>query len=52
MKKVWTLVFIILCAMFIGFETVAKMIGIPSYNIGYTLAVICFAAALLAGAKR
>jgi hypothetical protein len=46
------LIGILLAGFFLAAETVGKMIGFPTYNAGYILAVISFLGAMVLGTRR
>ncbi|GAA4725203.1 hypothetical protein [Brevibacillus fulvus] len=51
-NKVIVFVLIVLCALFIGFETVAKAMSLTTHNIGYVLGLLLFLLALVYGSKN
>ncbi|CAJ1003215.1 MULTISPECIES: hypothetical protein [Bacillales] len=46
------LLFIVLAAVFFGVETFAKVVNVPTYNIGYILGILSFMAGIVIGARR
>jgi hypothetical protein len=46
------LIFIVLTAVFFGVETFAKVVNVPTYNLGYILGILSFMAGIVIGARR
>jgi uncharacterized membrane protein len=51
-SKWWVLIFMVLTAMFIGVEAFAKVVNVPTRNLGYILGILSFMAGIVIGARK
>ncbi len=51
-QNLWVLLLIVLCAVCFGIETVARVMGINTMNIGYIAGILFFLGAIFVGVRN